>query len=133
MPKLWTAFAAIGMLALPGIADAACSNGSGNGTWDFYATAVTGTTGWNRCSATVNNGNVSGSCVTNSSRNNTVRGKLTIANNCRVSGSLTHTFGDGSQYTVTSAQATLGAENRVIMGVGRTNTGQAVTVQGLRR
>lgn len=49
MRQMWMAGAAIGILAMPGIGNAACSNVSGNGTWDIYSTIVTGTTGWNHC------------------------------------------------------------------------------------
>jgi hypothetical protein len=125
----WATFAA---LAVPGIADA-CSNTSGNGTWDVYSTAITGSPGWNRCSGRVTNGDISGSCVTDTGAANTVRGTLRAAANCRVSGSLIHTFAGGARYTVTIAQATLGAAEDVIMGVGRSSTGQAITFQGVRR
>lgn len=133
MRQMWMAGAAIGILAMPGIGNAACSNVSGNGTWDIYSTIVTGTTGWNSCSTTVTNGVVSGNCVTNAGANNAIRGTLTVAANCRVRGSLTHTFAGGTQYTVTIAQATLGAANTVIMGAARSSTGQAVSFQGIRR
>ncbi len=129
----WMAAAVIGILATPGTGNAACSAMDGNGTWDVYSTIVTGTPGWNRCSATVTNGTVSGSCVTNTGATNTIRGTLTIAPNCRISGSITHTFAGGTRYTVSIVQATLGAGDDVIMGAGRANTGQALTFHGIRR
>jgi hypothetical protein len=127
------AVAALGLLAMPSIGNAACAAVDGNGAWDIYSTVVTGTPGWNRCSANVTNGAVSGSCTTHAGATSTIRGTLSIAGNCRVSGSITHTFAGGRRYTVTIAQATLGANDDVIMGVARSSTGQALTFQGIRR
>ena len=130
---LFVLSAVIGILTMPGISNAACRSPSGNGTWDVYSTAITGATGWNRCSVTVSNGVISGLCFTDVGTSNTVRGTLSIATNCRVLGTLTHTFPGGTQYKVMIKQATLGAANAVIMGVGNSTLGQAVTFQGLRR
>ncbi|MFO1153293.1 MAG: hypothetical protein U1E42_06465 [Rhodospirillales bacterium] len=129
----WVAGAAIGILAVPAVANAACVTADGNGTWDVYSTTLTGTPSWNRCSGSVTNGDVTGTCVTSTNVNNTVRGTLKVAANCRVTGSLIHTFPGNVRYTVTIAQATLGAADDIIIGVGRSSTGDAVTFEGIRR
>ncbi|MFO1128758.1 MAG: hypothetical protein U1E66_10075 [Rhodospirillales bacterium] len=124
---------AVAVLLAPAIAAAACTKASGNGTWDVYATVVTGTPGWNRCSVTVTNGAVSGTCVTHTNASNTVTGTLNITSSCRVTGSLTHAFAGGPTYTATVVQATLGADDNVIMGVARSSSGLVESFQGLRR
>jgi hypothetical protein len=120
----------ISVLALPVVSHAACTSASGNGNWDLYAF---GRSGWFRCAGSLASGRVSGSCLSNTGARSLIDGKLTISSNCRLAGSFTQTYNNSTKVTLTVPQATLGAGNAMIAGVGSASNGDTFELQAVRR
>ena len=126
----YAGLAMVGVLALPTISYAACTSASGDGNWDLYAL---GRSGWFRCGGSIASGRVSGSCLTNTGTRSSIVGRLSISRNCRLAGSFTQTYSSSTKVTVTVPQATLGAGNAVIAGVGTASNGDIFQLQAVRR